>query len=100
MQCDAVNGANDITINYESSPGLREAFSRKNPGDTCKFELEIQANEIGKSEMKGKIKVITLEEHDEDDKKKEVKPDANEPAVIKMEVDSGEKIELSPSAGY
>ena len=91
------DSGNNITIYYENSPALREAFSRKKNGDTCEFTLKIQANDIGKSKMEGRIKVITLEEHDEDGKEKEVKPSTDEPAVVEMKM-GDESLKLEPSA--
>jgi hypothetical protein len=83
-----------ITINFEKSPELKELFSRKKAGDKCEFEVTVQVNEISPDGMKGTIESITFE--DDEGEEKEAEPDAEKPAMIKMEM-GGKDVELETS---
>jgi len=85
----------NIDINFAKSPELKELFSRKKPGDKCTFEVTVQVNELNQDSVKGTIQKITFQSHDGEEE--EVKPDAEEPAMIEMEV-GGKKMELETSA--
>ena len=90
-----MNDSNDITVNYAKSPEVKELFSRKNIGDICEFTVRMQVNEKNQDEAQGKMKKITFQSHDGEDE--EAKPDAEEPAMIEMEV-GGKKMELETAA--
>lgn len=76
--------ANNITINFAKNPELKEAFSLKEPGDTCSFSIEMQVNEQDQDEVRGTIKKIELEAHEDYGEDKTVEPKPDEPVMVVM----------------
>lgn len=78
---------NNITLNFSKNPELKEAFSHKEIGHTCRFEIEMQVNEMDADEVRGIIKEIELEGYEgpvaADGKPKgPTKPNADEPVMV------------------
>lgn len=87
-----------ITINIAGSPELKSYFSTKKPGDKCSFDATFQVSEVTKDEVKGSIDDISFDE-DETNEETEVKPSAEEPAMITMKM-GGKEMPMESAGAY
>lgn len=53
-----MNQVNKVTLDFRDNPELKEAFAGKQPGDKCKFTVELQINEISDDGLVGTVEEI------------------------------------------